>query len=76
MKAWYLVYCKPKNEVRAVQNLEMQGIETFLPMCIESKKLRSGEKTVQKVPLFPSYLFIYFDSKHHSSYAYPFNTWR
>ncbi|WP_133406236.1 transcription/translation regulatory transformer protein RfaH [Parashewanella tropica] len=63
MKAWYLVYCKPKSEIRAQQNLQMQSIETYLPMYLEAKKQRSGKKTVSSVPLFPNYLFIYFDPK-------------
>lgn len=61
MKAWYLLYCKPRSELRAQQNLTLQGIETFLPMFIEQKKQRSGKLVASKSVLFPSYLFIYFD---------------
>ncbi|MGL4614970.1 MAG: transcription termination/antitermination NusG family protein, partial [Shewanella sp.] len=32
MKAWYLLYCKPRSEARAQQNLALQQIETYLPM--------------------------------------------
>ncbi|MCL1077675.1 transcription/translation regulatory transformer protein RfaH [Parashewanella spongiae] len=63
MKAWYLLYCKPKSEVRAQQNLQIQEIETYLPLYKEQKKLRSGKTTEVKVPLFTNYLFIRFDPK-------------
>ncbi|MBM7072089.1 transcription/translation regulatory transformer protein RfaH [Shewanella sp. 202IG2-18] len=61
MKAWYLLYCKPRNEIRAKQNLELQGVETYLPLISESKKQRSGKIQNTQVPLFPNYLFINFN---------------
>jgi len=62
MKAWYLLYCKPRGESRALQNLSLQNIETYLP-TIAVKKERNGQVLVNKTPLFPSYLFINFDPK-------------
>ncbi|MBR9728212.1 transcription/translation regulatory transformer protein RfaH [Shewanella intestini] len=74
MKAWYLVYCKPREEVRAQQNLALQGVNSYLPMMKQLKKVanQTKEKLVE-TPLFPSYLFIQFDptefsvSKVHST---------
>ena len=60
MKAWYLLYCKPRGEARAVHNLTLQEIETYLPTIGEAKKVK-GQVTVKRIPLFPGYLFIYFD---------------
>ncbi|WAL80243.1 transcription/translation regulatory transformer protein RfaH [Shewanella sp. DAU305] len=60
MKAWYLLYCKPRSEARAQQNLALQNLETYLPMVSEEKSQR-GRKQVCRVPLFPNYLFINFD---------------
>lgn len=60
MKSWYLLYCKPREELRAQQNLALQNIESYLPLIKEAKKLKTVEKMVD-VPLFPNYLFIYFD---------------
>lgn len=60
MKAWYLVYCKPRSEARAQQNLALQNVETYLPMVSEEKSQR-GQKRICRVPLFPNYLFIHFD---------------
>ena len=61
MKAWYLLYCKSRNENRALQNLELQGIEVYLPLILEKKKQRSGKYQSVQMPLFPNYLFINFD---------------
>ncbi|WOT06279.1 transcription/translation regulatory transformer protein RfaH [Shewanella youngdeokensis] len=60
MKAWYLIYCKPRGEKRAQQNLALQGIETYLPTYPE-EQLQKGQVTVRRVSLFPNYLFVYFD---------------
>ncbi|GGP39932.1 transcription/translation regulatory transformer protein RfaH [Shewanella saliphila] len=60
MKSWYLLYCKPRDEVRAQQNLALQEVESYLPMIAQQKTVRNKSKMVT-VPLFPSYLFIYFD---------------
>ncbi|MEZ9235323.1 transcription/translation regulatory transformer protein RfaH [Shewanella sp. 10N.286.52.A9] len=60
MKSWYLLYCKPRNEIRAQQNLAMQQIESYLPV-IQEEKTSQGKTKLVEVPLFPCYLFIYFD---------------
>ncbi|BAJ01435.1 transcription/translation regulatory transformer protein RfaH [Shewanella violacea] len=60
MKAWYLLYCKPRGEARAVHNLTLQEIETYLPTIGEEKRVK-GQIIVKRIPLFPGYLFIYFD---------------
>lgn len=60
MKAWYLLYCKPRGEARAVHNLTLQQIESYLPTIGEEKKVK-GQVSIKRTPLFPGYLFIYFD---------------
>ncbi|MEI6859013.1 MAG: transcription/translation regulatory transformer protein RfaH [Shewanella sp.] len=60
MKAWYLLYCKPRGEARAIHNLALQAIETYLPTIGQLKRVK-GQVTVKRIPLFPGYLFIYFD---------------
>ncbi|MGI2173240.1 transcription/translation regulatory transformer protein RfaH [Shewanella ulleungensis] len=60
MKSWYLLYCKSREEVRAQQNLALQEVESYLPMISQQKKVRNKTQMVT-APLFPSYLFIYFD---------------
>ncbi|MGX9460163.1 transcription/translation regulatory transformer protein RfaH [Shewanella sp. A14] len=72
MKSWYLLYCKPREETRAQQNLALQQVESYLPMITQQKMVRNKKQMVT-APLFPSYLFIYFDpqitsvSKIHST---------
>ncbi|KIO36116.1 transcription/translation regulatory transformer protein RfaH [Shewanella sp. cp20] len=72
MKSWYLVYCKPRGETRAQQNLALQQIETYLP-TLPQQITKAGKTSVKRLPLFPCYLFVYFDplemsvSKIHST---------
>lgn len=54
---WYLVHAKPRQEKCALENLERQGYQCYLP-TLPSEKLRQGLLTVSDVPLFPRYLFI------------------
>jgi len=54
---WYLVYTKPRLEQCALENLQRQGYQCYLPTR-PSEKLRQGMLTVADEPLFPRYLFI------------------
>lgn len=54
---WYLVHTKPRQEKCALQNLEQQGYQCYLPI-LPSEKLCQGILTVTDEPLFPRYLFI------------------
>jgi transcriptional antiterminator RfaH len=54
---WYVVHTKPRQEQRALLNLEQQGYPCFLP-CLAVEKIRRGKLVVEDEPLFPRYLFI------------------
>ena len=54
---WYLVHTKPRQEKCALDNLQRQGFQCYLPTH-PSEKLRQGMLTVTDDPLFPRYLFI------------------
>jgi len=54
---WYLIYTKPRLERHALENLERQGYECYLPLY-PTEKLRRRKLTVTDSPLFPRYLFI------------------
>ncbi|MCP4237029.1 MAG: transcription/translation regulatory transformer protein RfaH [Aestuariibacter sp.] len=54
---WYLIYTKPKHEQVALQNLEQQGFECYLPV-MPVEKLHRRKITLSNEPLFPRYLFI------------------
>jgi transcriptional antiterminator RfaH len=60
MEAWYVVFTKPKQEQVAEENLQRQGIETYLPKV--QRRLRRGNRAAYCIePLFPRYLFINMD---------------
>ena len=54
---WYLIYTKPRQEKCALQNLEQQGYQCYMPL-LPKEKLRQGALAVTDEPLFPRYLFI------------------
>lgn len=54
---WYLVHTKPRQEKCALQNLQQQGYQCYLP-TLPSERLRQGALMVSDEPLFPRYLFI------------------
>lgn len=56
MMHWYLVYTKPKQEKLALENLQRQGYQCYLP-TFPFEKLCRGLIAVVDMPLFPRYLF-------------------
>ncbi|QDL55219.1 transcription/translation regulatory transformer protein RfaH [Rhodoferax aquaticus] len=69
MENWFLVHTKIRQELVAVENLERQGFECFLPEILV-EKIRNGKLQAVKDPLFPRYLFIRLDtSKQGQSWA-------
>lgn len=60
---WYLVHTKPRQEVCALQNLNQQGHDCYLPL-LSSEKLLRGQISKTYEPLFPRYLFIRLNTGH------------
>ena len=58
---WYVIHAKPRQEARALENLERQGYEAWLPMLTVQKILRGRVADVTE-PLFSRYLFIRLDT--------------
>ena len=58
---WYVIQTKPRQESRALENLERQAFTCFLPK-LKVERLRSGQKLRIEEPLFPGYLFIHLDT--------------
>lgn len=54
---WYLVHTKPRQEKCALQNLQRQGYQCYLPM-LPVEKNPPGSPAATGEPLFPRYLFI------------------
>ena len=57
MGNWYLIHTKIRQERVALENLERQGFECFLPL-FSIEKLRRGVLQQLEEALFPRYLFI------------------
>ena len=57
---WYVIHTKPRQEQRALENLERQGFHAWLP-TIEVEKLRRGKLSRVIEPMFSRYLFIQLD---------------
>lgn len=60
MGNWFLLQTKSRQEARAVENLERQGVDTFCPM-IYVEKISQGKRVVKEEALFPGYLFVNFN---------------
>ncbi len=58
---WYVIHTKPRQEQRALLNLQQQGYSCYLPL-LAIEKLRHGALTVVHEPLFSRYLFIELDT--------------
>ena len=58
MDSWLLLQTKPRQELRALENLERQGIACFCPMARVARVLR-GRRCESDEPLFPGYIFVY-----------------
>lgn len=58
---WYVIHTKPRQEIRALENLKKQNYKVFCPL-ISIEKIR--RKKVAKViePLFSRYIFIKLDT--------------
>jgi transcriptional antiterminator RfaH len=54
---WYLIHTKPRQEKCALQNLEQQGYQCYMPL-LPKEKIRQGALAIIDEPLFPRYLFI------------------
>lgn len=54
---WHVIYTKVREEFRALENLQNQSYEVFLPTCQVQKKQQQAIRLVTE-PLFSRYLFI------------------
>ncbi len=60
MQHWYVVHAKPRQEALALEHLERQGYEVWLPRACVTRRLR-GQWVERVEPLFPRYLFLHAD---------------
>jgi transcriptional antiterminator RfaH len=64
-ECWFAVYCKPRQELVARENLERQGYHTYLPR-IQVRRHRRGKWIDAVEVLFPRYIFIRVDPSRRS----------
>jgi transcriptional antiterminator RfaH len=57
---WFVVHTKPRQEQRALENLQRQGFAAWLPM-LSVEKFRRGRLEKVAEPMFSRYLFIQLD---------------
>ena len=62
MDRWFLLQTKSRQESRAVENLERQGIDSFCPR-INIEKILRGRRVVVDEALCPGYLFVSFNQQ-------------
>ena len=62
-QAWYVVHTKPRQEARALENLQNQGFKCFLPL-LQVQKLRNQKVQTITEPMFSRYLFIQLDDQN------------
>ena len=54
---WYVLYTKPRHEIKALERLAQNGFEVYCPMRTTLKQWSDRKKKVSE-PLLPSYIFI------------------
>ena len=64
---WYVIHTKPREEFRALEQLERQGFEVYLPTLKNEKILKKGF-TTKVEPLFSRYLFVSLSS-HNQNFS-------
>jgi transcriptional antiterminator RfaH len=72
---WYVIHTKPRQEQRALSNLQQQGYQCYLPMIAIEKLTRESLHVIEE-PLFPRYLFINLDASRYGQNWSPIrSTW-
>jgi transcriptional antiterminator RfaH len=59
--AWYAVHTHPRKEQPALENLQRQGFDSYLPV-LQVQKVRRGKAQMVQEAMFPRYLFVRLDS--------------
>ncbi len=61
MGTWFLIYCKPKQDIRAEANLIRRGFDVFRPTINVIKAKIGCQNSISSESLFPRYVFINVD---------------
>jgi transcriptional antiterminator RfaH len=55
--SWCVIKSKPRQEAKALEHLENQGFETWLP-SIQIEKIKMGRRVAVSEPFFSHFLFV------------------
>ena len=61
-KKWFVVYTKPRNELKVSQRLSVLGVENYTPTKIEVRQWSDRKKKIT-VPLLPSMVLVSLNEK-------------
>ena len=61
-KKWFVVYTKPRNEIKVSQRLSVLGVENYTPTRIEVRQWSDRKKKIE-VPLLPSMVLVSLNEK-------------
>ena len=56
-KKWFVIYTKPRNEIKVSQRLSVLGVENYTPTRIEVRQWSDRKKKIL-VPLLPSMVLV------------------
>ena len=71
MLLWYVVQSKPRDEIRAKEQLLNQSFKVYLPLIERERVIRSRVKKVIE-PLFSRYLFVSKESENQNISLIPY----
>jgi transcription antitermination factor NusG len=57
-RKWYALFTLPKHEKAVVKQLDLRGVECFLPTYEEVRVWKNRQRMKLVLPLFPTYLFL------------------
>ena len=66
-RKWYAVYTVPQHEKSALKQLEIRGIESFLPTYETVRVWKNRQRLKLSLPLFPTYLFVRITSRERTT---------
>ena len=61
--AWYVLYVKPRKELKTAEALQKIGVEVYCPTVTEVRQWTDRKKKVT-VPVFTSYVFVNLPEAH------------
>jgi transcription antitermination factor NusG len=57
MKKWFVLYTKPRNELKVLERLTRLGVEAYTPSKVEVRQWSDRKKKIH-VPLLPSMVLV------------------